>query len=548
MPRSEDDAGRGRLLVEEGEQVLRRAGRGGTRRAAGGATSSLSATSSRRRGRSSPPARTAGRRLRPSRTGRRPAHRGRRDEDAVARDLLDPPRRGAEHEGLALPRLVDHLLVELADTAAAVDEMDAEEARSGIVPAFVTASRRAPVRPRMTPAVRSQTMRGRSSANSSRDSGRRACRARSRAAAARGRRTDRRRGRAGAARRPRSPRRRRSRRSAARARRAGSAGSFVSSISPPRIARATTADSSRSARNFGKIRPFEIASSSWPARPTRCSPRATDFGLSTWTTRSTAPMSIPSSRLDVATRHGIRPAFRSSSIRTRCSRAGEPWWARATSSSASSFSRTASRSARRRLLTKTIVERCCARARAAPVDRGPDRAGGRLVAGGHLDAVGHDRLRQLAGRAQLAQVLDGDDDLEVELLARARVDELDRPVAGDEAADLREGRCVAERPIRCAGCSSRASSRSRRAPVRAPFRPRDRVHLVDDHRLDRPQRLRACEVSIRKSDSGVVIRMSGGSLTSSRRSCCDVSPVRTPTRSSGLIPRAGRAGCARRRS
>ncbi len=39
--------------------------------------------------------------------------------------------------------------------------------RSGIVPAFVTASRRAPSRPRTTPAVRSQTMRGRSSANSS---------------------------------------------------------------------------------------------------------------------------------------------------------------------------------------------------------------------------------------------------------------------------------------------------------------------------------------------------------------------------------------------
>ena len=50
---------------------------------------------------------------------------------------------------------------------------------------------------------------------------------------------------------------------------------------------------------------------------------------------------------------------------------------------------------------------------------------------------------------------------------------------------------------------------------------------------------RACEVSIRKSDSGVVIRMSGGSFTSSRRSFCVVSPVRTPTRSSDLIPASG---------
>ena len=39
--------------------------------------------------------------------------------------------------------------------------------RSGIVPAFVTASLRAPERPRITPATRSQTIRGRSSANSS---------------------------------------------------------------------------------------------------------------------------------------------------------------------------------------------------------------------------------------------------------------------------------------------------------------------------------------------------------------------------------------------
>ena len=148
----------------------------------------------------------------------------------------------------------------------------------------------------------------------------------------------------------------------------GLRGMAVSSIAPSRIDFATTAHSSRSARNFGKIRPFETAPSSWPARPTRWRPRATDFGLSTCTTRSTAPMSIPSSRLDVATRHGMRPALRSSSIRTRCSRARDPWCARATappswappsaSASASSLMRSASRSARRRLLTNTIVERC----------------------------------------------------------------------------------------------------------------------------------------------------------------------------------------------
>ena len=57
--------------------------------------------------------------------------RRRRNEHAVAGDLLDPPGRGAEQEGLAGAGLVDHLLVELADAAAAVDEEDAEEPAVG---------------------------------------------------------------------------------------------------------------------------------------------------------------------------------------------------------------------------------------------------------------------------------------------------------------------------------------------------------------------------------------------------------------------------------
>ena len=60
----------------------------------------------------------------------------------------------------------------------------------------------------------------------------------------------------------------------------------------------------------------------------------------------------------MATRHGSSPAFSCSSTTSRSSRASEPWWARAIGSSASSFSRSASRSAARRLLTKISVERC----------------------------------------------------------------------------------------------------------------------------------------------------------------------------------------------
>ena len=57
--------------------------------------------------------------------------RRRRDEHPVARDLLDPPGGGAEQERLAGASLVHHLLVELADAAAAVHQVDAEEPAIG---------------------------------------------------------------------------------------------------------------------------------------------------------------------------------------------------------------------------------------------------------------------------------------------------------------------------------------------------------------------------------------------------------------------------------
>jgi len=50
---------------------------------------------------------------------------------------------------------------------------------------------------------------------------------------------------------------------------------------------------------------------------------------------------------------------------------------------------------------------------------------------------------------------------------------------------------------------------------------------------------RARDVRRRKSDSGVVIRMSGGSRSIARRSFCSVSPVRTATRSRERSPASG---------
>ncbi len=53
----------------------------------------------------------------------------------------------------------------------------------------------------------------------------------------------------------------------------------------------------------------------------------------------------------------------------------------------------------------------------------------------------------------------------------------------------------------------------------------------------------ACEVSSRKSDSGVVMRMSGGLLTSFLRSSAAVSPVRTATLMSGSSRPSRCAAC-----
>ena len=251
--------------------------------------------------------------------------------------------------------------------------------------------------------------------------------------------------------------------------------------------RATTAHSSRSARNFGKMRPFEVSPTLWPARPMRCRPAVTDFGDSTCSTRSTAPMSMPSSSDEVATRHGSSPAFSWSSTISRSSRASEPWWARAISSSASSLSRSASRSAPRRLLTNTIVERCSPdELEDLGVDRGPDRLARRLAARERVE-VG--AVRALVG---LDHRLDRHVDLEVERLAHAGVDDRAGALRADEeAADLLErvlGRGQAdaldvalgllgeplerEREVRAAlGLRRRRGSR-RRSPTRCRGRSR----------------------------------------------------------------------------
>ena len=81
-------------------------------------------------------------------------------------------------------------------------------------------------------------------------------------------------------------------------------------------------------------------------------------GDSSWQTRSTVPMSMPSSSDAVATSARISPAFSRFSSRWRRSFERLPWCAPTYSSPMRSASWNATRSASRRVFTKISVVRC----------------------------------------------------------------------------------------------------------------------------------------------------------------------------------------------
>ncbi len=242
-------------------------------------------------------------------------------------------------------------------------------------------------------------------------------------------------------------------------------------------------------------------------------------------------MSMPSSRLLVATTQGSRPRLRSSSISARCSLETEPWWAFAmigvSSSSlrspAISLSRAVSLSASRRELAKTIVDRW-ASIRSTTLSstcgqmlwaRCGSSASSSYSPGAVMSSTGTTTFRSHSLSEGGATISTG-------------------AVPPRKRATSSSGRTVADRPIRCAGSSSSASRRSR---LTARWAPRllpatactSSTITVSTPRSDS----RAWLVSIRKSDSGVVIKMSGGAVVSLRRSAAGVSPDRSPTVISG---------------
>jgi len=312
----------------------------------------------------------------------------------------------------------------------------------------------------------------------------------------------------------------------------GLRGMSVASMAPSCIRRVTTAVSSRSPRYFGKMTPLLGAPTWWPARPTRCRPRATLVGLSTWMTRSTAPMSMPSSSELVATSAGSRPALSSSSMARRCSRAMLPWCARTSSSPARSLRRCASRSARRRLFVNTIVlrwERMSSRIAGWIDGQMLDRAS--AATAGPPGCWSSGRISPIAAMSSTGTTTRSSSGLRapVSTMATSRPG----PIPAMNAAIDSSGRWVADSPIRWGDGASSARNASRRSSESARWAPRfvpamawtsSMITWSTWRRVSR-----AALVSIRYSDSGVVMRTSGGRRAIWRRSSAGVSPVRDAT-------------------
>ena len=110
----------------------------------------------------------------------------------------------------------------------------------------------------------------------------------------------------------------------------------------------------------GTAGPSAVPAIVWPDRPTRCRSVAMRCGEPIWQTRSTWPMSMPSSSDAVATSAFSCPVFSRVSASSRFSFDRLPWCAVTASSPSRSLRWRATRSAIRRVLTKTSVVRCCA--------------------------------------------------------------------------------------------------------------------------------------------------------------------------------------------
>ena len=255
-----------------------------------------------------------------------------------------------------------------------------------------------------------------------------------------------------------------------------------------------------------------------------------------WCARATsagAPAAAPAWAMISA---GIRPF---QALEPRAPAAETPASAR---SAASSFSRPHSRSASRREFANTIVDLCCSirsstrsstcgqidRAGAGPAPESPsepERPG--AVSSSVMSSTGTTTASSMR-------------------LGLGGCTTVTGRAPPRNAATSATGRTVADSPTRWAGraaprsASSRSSDSARCAPRLFPATACTSSTMT----VSTPRSVSlACEVSSRNSDSGVVMRMSGGWLTSFLRSSAAVSPVRTATLMSGSASPSRCAAC-----
>ncbi len=184
---------------------------------------------------------------------------------------------------------------------------------------------------------------------------------------------------------------------------------------------------------------------------------------------------------------GSRPSLSISSTSVRCSRAIDPWWARTSSSPARSLSWPQRRSASRRELTKTIVDRW---ARISSSNRGA--IAGQMLRRGACGADASPprsapRSRSVMSSTGTSMVSS------IGLRTPASTMTTSRPVPPRKRATSLSGRCVADRPMRCGSLSaSAAQALEADGEVGTALGAGERVDLVDDHRGDAAQRLARC--------------------------------------------------------
>ena len=266
------------------------------------------------------------------------------------------------------------------------------------------------------------------------------------------------------------------RRSAARARRAGCAGSASPRSRPRACAARRPRDSSRSARNFGKMRPFETSSSEWPGAADALQPardRLRRLDLHDEVDRAHVDAELERRRRDEARDPPRLQVFLD--LHALLARQ------RAVMRARDLFLRELVQPQREPLGEPAVVDEDDRRAVLAHeleqrrIDRRPDRVDARLA-----------RRPSAARRPSSRMSSTGTTTCRSSCFATPASTSSIGRAAGDEAADLLE-RPLRRRERRCAGTAfadEPLEPLDREREVRAALRARDRVHLVDDQRVD----------------------------------------------------------------